>query len=305
MRCPSESGFYPLALAMWENKCRYSLAEKREMQRDLSLGIEHFPIPLVETLDDNGDPLLPRNFAYINGCMGNPPAAKNKGCGCTGPCHLNPTKCSCIINNYNQKIPYILTHEKLPGGKKGKAIIIMANPTKPACECSPLCGCACNETHIMRHAQEGMHALVEVRDVPGKGKGVFAQENLVRGQIVCIYAGRVVEAEALIVPHDDLGVEDEMEYLIEVEGDGKLWGVDAAKIGNIGRLINSTCKPNVYLTKIDNGHKYPLLVFVVIESIKTGKEILWKYDRSGKKSKFRCDDESCCGKKKEQAHKHA
>lgn len=95
---------------------------------------------------------------------------------------------------------------------------------------------------------------LEVRDVPGKGRGVFATNNISKGDFVCRYRGELLteeQAEARAYAYDvEAGDKDVAEkgcYMFWFDHDGRTLCIDAAaEDGSFGRLINhSRNEPNV------------------------------------------------------------
>jgi SET domain-containing protein len=107
---------------------------------------------------------------------------------------------------------------------------------------------------------------LEIREVPGKGRGVFALEAIPEGTII-------EECPVIVVPSDDLqalGSTVLSNYFFR-------WGPcedDAAIALGFGSLYNHASEPNaVYVRKL----QARTLAFVSLRDIATGEEITVNY----------------------------
>jgi uncharacterized protein len=124
------------------------------------------------------------------------------------------------------------------------------------------------------------------RSKPGSGLGLFAMEEVKKGDFVIEYKGKKITTKEA----DTLGTK----YLFEIS---KKWTVDGSnkKYGNEARYINHSCKPNCE-AEID---KYDHILIYAIKNIKKGDELNYDYgeeyfDEFIKPSGCRCDG---CDKK--------
>ena len=84
-------------------------------------------------------------------------------------------------------------------------------------------------------------------------------------------------------------------YLIEVEAN---WSIDGTHCGNVSRLFNHSCDPNLIHKKLDIGTKCPTIAFFAGRDIAKGEEITWSYSkRTNKKAhsttKCNCGAKNC------------
>lgn len=89
---------------------------------------------------------------------------------------------------------------------------------------------------------------LEIRDVPGMGRGVFATRDFRKNEFVCEYKGELLteeQAEARAESYDAQALEKNLDvidagcFMFWFEYDGKTYCLDACKDdGSKGRLVN-------------------------------------------------------------------
>ena len=138
--------------------------------------------------------------------------------------------------------------------------------------------------------------LLEVRDSPLHGLGVFAARRIGKGTRIIEYLGeRITQAEA-DTRYDDEHMRTHHTFLFSVDVD---LAIDAGVNGNDARFINHSCEPNCEAVNDDNR------IFIeAIRAIKAGEELFYDYmyERTKEHTKedlrlyvCRCGTKSCRG----------
>jgi uncharacterized protein len=110
-------------------------------------------------------------------------------------------------------------------------------------------------------------SLVTVKDAPGKGRGVFAQKNLKKGEVIETCPVIVLPAEEI----DALELTQLYNYYFAWGADSK----DAAIALGYGSLYNHSYTPNArYYKDFDNS----LIKYVCITDIQKDEEITISYN---------------------------
>ncbi|CAI9535140.1 unnamed protein product [Staurois parvus] len=131
---------------------------------------------------------------------------------------------------------------------------------------------------ITSGTEEGM----KIDFITGKGRGVIATRNFLRGDFVVEYHGDLIEItdakkrEAAYAQDDSTGC-----YMYYFQYLNKTYCVDATKETNrLGRLINHSKSGNCH-TKLHDINNIPHLILIASRDIKAGEELLYDYgDRS-------------------------
>uniref|UniRef100_A0A3B4GAK2 [histone H4]-lysine(20) N-methyltransferase n=1 Tax=Pundamilia nyererei TaxID=303518 RepID=A0A3B4GAK2_9CICH len=131
---------------------------------------------------------------------------------------------------------------------------------------------------IKNDIEEGM----EVKNIDGKGRGVFAVSGFKRGDFVVEYHGDLLDlAEAKI--REAQYAEDPQTgcYMYYFQYQSKTYCVDATKeTSRLGRLVNH-CKTGNCQTRLHPIDGTPHLILVASRDINAGEELLYDYgDRS-------------------------
>uniref|UniRef100_A0A4W3GE12 SET domain and mariner transposase fusion gene n=1 Tax=Callorhinchus milii TaxID=7868 RepID=A0A4W3GE12_CALMI len=152
----------------------------------------------------------------------------------------------------------------------------------PVFECHVMC--RCGETCANRVVQRGSAWPLEVFKTPGKGWGLRSAAPIRRGCFVCEYAGEVLghaEASARVraqAPGDANYVIAVREHL---SGGRTLQTfVDPSRVGNAGRYLNHSCRPNLYMVPVRVGGWHPRLALFAARDIPARQELC--YDYSGR-----------------------
>jgi hypothetical protein len=126
--------------------------------------------------------------------------------------------------------------------------------------------------------------FIEVREVPGKGRGIFATRQFRSGEVVCTYTGTVVNSE------DEVPAELE-EYVIY----NKTGGIIVPVIGRPGgHMANHSCRPNTAFD--DDSRRADMMLLRATRPIVAGDEVTVYYGWIGHKNvPCLCGEQRCAG----------
>ncbi|XP_017893107.1 probable histone-lysine N-methyltransferase set-23 [Ceratina calcarata] len=182
------------------------------------------------------------------------------GCSCTARCDSD--RCSCTRATPNYIDGLIVDKEK---------------PSGPIMECNSRCTCdsGCGNRVI----QNGPLNCLVVREVGGKGLGLFTSKSIRKSRFICEYAGEVIglrEARRRVEAN-----KNSTNYVLVVTehvGDRALVTcIDPKQFGNIGRYANHSCEPNANLVPIRVEGSVPRLCLFASRDIGIGEEITFNY----------------------------
>ena len=115
--------------------------------------------------------------------------------------------------------------------------------------------------------------LVEVRNSPVHGRGVFAVAPIAKGTRIIEYLGDRVSHAAADARYEDHDESDNHTFLFIVD---KHTVIDAGVGGNDARFINHACKPNCYI------HIYGGTIWIrAARTIRKGEELTYHYNTDG------------------------
>lgn len=228
--------------------------------RDVCGGEEALPVPVCGTWTQ-----LPA-FQYTAELVAGPGAELDpsevtiQGCKCQGLRCL-PGECACLPHGEN----YLLHR--------------LHSSQNPILECNVLC--RCGESCANRETQQGLQFQLQVCQVPGKGWGLFTQENIPSGRFVCEYAGEVLGPEEVcrrIQAQDP----EANNYIIAVREhlhSGRILEtfIDPTYVGNIGRFLNHSCLPNLVMVPVRTHSMVPRLALFAARDIQAGEELCYDY----------------------------
>ncbi len=152
-------------------------------------------------------------------------------------------------------------------------------------ECKKDCNGGMNCTN--KKIQTGIWKKVERRVTQGRDNGLFAMEDLKKGNFIIKYVGKIVYKE------------QNNKYGMRI-ADMDLW-IDPTKKGCSAKYMNHSCKPNCNLEQwaVDG---LPRMCFFANEDIKSGKELMFDYNwelKAVSKEMFKKSAMKCkCGKPK-------
>lgn len=150
---------------------------------------------------------------------------------------------------------------------------------KPVFECNALCGCS--ETCSNRVVQRGLGIRLEVYLTENRGWGVKALEPIPCGTFICEYAGELVDYQEARHRLLSQGPEDN-NYVIAVReyaGQDTVSEifVDPARVGNVGRFLNHSCQPNLFMVPVRVHSLVPRLALFAERDIDVHEELTFDY----------------------------
>ncbi|XP_006868742.1 PREDICTED: histone-lysine N-methyltransferase SETMAR [Chrysochloris asiatica] len=244
--------------------------EAQPEQQDVACGLENLPVsswpPEVE----------PAPFQYTPdhvlgpGADIDPTEITFPGCTCLQtPCV--PGTCSCLRHEENYD-----SHSCLRDvGSEGKY-------AQPVFECNALC--QCSDRCKNRVVQRGLQFHLQVFKTDKKGWGLRTLEFIPKGSFVCEYAGEVLGFREVQRRIQSQTVHDS-NYIIAIRehihnGQVMETFVDPTHIGNIGRYLNHSCEPNLWMIPVRIHSMVPKLALFAAKDILPQAEL--SYDYSGR-----------------------
>ncbi|XP_050225970.1 histone-lysine N-methyltransferase, H3 lysine-9 specific SUVH5-like [Mercurialis annua] len=228
--------------------------------KDISKGKEKMPINVVNTLDDK----KPLPFVYYSNRTY--PISSQKsilsscdGCDCTDGCS-DSEDCSCKIKN-GKMFMYDYSEELI--GKNRHIYECGAN-------------CKCFESCINRVSQRKFKFQLEVFKTELKGWGVRSKLHIPVGSFICEYVGEVLKV-------NEANQRNNMcDYLFDIENneEGEGYTIDASRHGNVGRFINHSCFPNLYVQSVVHGDhvdKFSHIMLFAMRDIPPLQELTYDY----------------------------
>nr|XP_020646695.1 histone-lysine N-methyltransferase SETMAR [Pogona vitticeps] len=236
---------------------------------DVSRGLETLPVSLWPPSEE--PPAFQYSPDHVAGKEGGPHPSEISFPGCS--CHSASclvSKCSCL--------PYGENYNNLCINNEGNELDF----SKPIFECNTMC--QCGELCQNRVIQRGLQFRLEVFKTAKKGWGLRTVEFIPKGRFVCEYAGEILdfgEAHRRI----QLQTPSDPNYIIALREhlwDGRIMEtyVDPTHIGNIGRFLNHSCEPNLFMVPIRIDSVVPKLALFAARDICEGEELT--YDYSGR-----------------------
>lgn len=258
-----------ILLPFW-NRRNEQLKDLEEWQNDINKSDKSSQITVENLVDFEQSP---STFEYINDCIaGNGVTIPDDpliGCDCKNGCSL---KSNCCGKQLGSEYAYTSVRAiRLP---QGNAVF----------ECNKLCKCGPECTN--RVVQQGRkHSLTIFKTSNGRGWGVRTDRVIAKGQYICEYVGEIItnkEAEARGHIYDA----EKRTYLFDldcnsiVENKENLYTIDACKMGNVSRMINHSCDPNigtwsVWINCLDLD--IPKICFYALRRIEAGEELSFDY----------------------------
>ena len=112
------------------------------------------------------------------------------------------------------------------------------------------------------------------------GRGVFAAQNIRKGQFICKYEGKMCTLSELRKRQNQLS-----NYILEFKFNEKWWAVDATdENGTFGRLINHSKQNKNVKPIVLNEKGNPEVHFVAMKAIDKNEELLYDYGDNSKTS---------------------
>ncbi|XP_038141139.1 histone-lysine N-methyltransferase SETMAR [Cyprinodon tularosa] len=234
---------------------------------DLSFGLEDVPV-LSKSLTS---PAFKYSSDNIQGpgCSIDPAEVTLPGCYCHSPsCHAESC---CCLQTYGQAYE-----------SNGRLLHLNRTDSgysSPVFECNALC--TCGDSCSNRVVQRGLQLRLEVFHTESKGCGVRTLEEIPRGTFVCEYAGEVIGlAEAKRRQLNQRA--DENNYIIAVRehaGTDSIAEtfVDPTLVGNVGRFLNHSCAPNLFMLPVRVHSVIPRLALFAARDINAQEELTFDY----------------------------
>lgn len=190
-----------------------------------------------------------------------------EGCECKGLCDTNT--CPCVMQfgqRYDMK------------GRLLHSVDSATTEQKPVLECNKACQClsSCGQ----RLTQHGVQHHLEVFDTKVKGLGLRTLEKIDRSSFVCEYAGEVLSADESR-KRAEKQKESDMNYILVLNEhcSSGVWKtcIDPEHIGNVGRFINHSCSPNLFMVPVRVDNNVPKLSLFAQRDIYPGEELSFNY----------------------------
>lgn len=246
------------------------LRDLQQWQNDINKSDKSSQITVENTVDFEKSP---SSFEYINDCVAGEdvviPNDPLVGCDCEDGCSSHSNCCGKQLGS-----KYAYNADKSIRLPQGNAIF----------ECNKLCKCGPDCTN--RVVQQGRkHSLTIFKTSNGRGWGVRTDRVIAKGQYICEYVGEIItnkeaEARGHIYDAEKRTYLFDLDYNSIVENKENLYTIDACKMGNVSRMINHSCDPNigtwsVWINCLDLD--IPKICFYALRRIEAGEELSFDY----------------------------
>ncbi|XP_071612448.1 histone-lysine N-methyltransferase SETMAR [Heliangelus exortis] len=242
---------------------------------DVTGGREALPVAVARGPLGEAPPGFQYSPDNVAGADGNvdPTEITFPGCSC-GTISCVAHVCSCLHQGENYNSLCLRPTEEEEGY------------SRPVFECNAMC--QCGESCQNRVVQRGLQLRLEVFKTEKKGWGLRTLEFIARGRFVCEYAGEVLgfnEARRRIQAQTS----KDSNYIIAVREhlhSGQILEtfVDPTYVGNVGRFLNHSCEPNLFMVPVRVDSMVPKLALFAATDISAGEEL--SYDYSGRFHNF-------------------
>jgi len=127
---------------------------------------------------------------------------------------------------------------------------------------------------------------LEIRDIPGKNRGVVPTIKLSKGDFAVEYAGELIEQTTAEERENKYAMDISKGcYMYYFKTNGKHYCIDATvETGRYGRLVNHSRLQSNLMTKVIMNGKSPRLILVAKHDIEPGTELLYDYGDRSKES---------------------
>ncbi|KAL6111302.1 setmar [Pungitius sinensis] len=241
------------------------------MSVDLSNCLENVPVLITRSSAVMTFPEFQYSSDNIQGpgCTIDPSEVTLPGCSCRSA-SCRPENCSCL--------------RAFGGAYDGAGALLARGPAasgycSPVFECNALC--ACSDACSSRVVQGGLRLRLEVYATEDKGWGVRTLEAIPRGTFVCEYAGEVIGLEE--ARRRQLAQRSgDNNYIIAVRehaGGGSVTEtfVDPGAVGNAGRFLNHSCRPNLFMQPVRVHSLVPRLALFAGRDVAAREELTFDY----------------------------
>ncbi|XP_052100280.1 histone-lysine N-methyltransferase ASH1L-like isoform X2 [Mytilus californianus] len=162
-------------------------------------------------------------------------------------------------------------------------------------ECSPsACPCddQCANQRIQKHDWAGG---LDVFITADRGCGVRVSEKLTAGQFILEYLGEVVSELEFKRRMTENYSQERHHYCLNLDSGAM---IDGYRMGNIGRFVNHSCKPNCEIQKWNVNGVYRMALFA-LRDIESGEELCYDYNfhsyNMDSQQDCMCGSENCRG----------
>ncbi|XP_077582751.1 histone-lysine N-methyltransferase SETMAR [Stigmatopora nigra] len=238
---------------------------------DLSNGLEDVAILFKSNSTEQTFPLFQYSPVNIQGpgCLIDPSEISLNGCSCNSHSCTNGS-CECL-QTHGQAYSSNGTLSSIYASDIGHST--------PVFECNALC--SCGDTCSNRVVQKGLSLNLQVCTTSNRGFGVWTLQPIPCGTFVCEYAGEVISFQEARRRQTAQRFE-ENNYIIAVRehaGTGSVTEafVDPATVGNIGRFLNHSCLPNLFMVPVRVHSLIPRLALFAIRDIDVQEELTFDY----------------------------
>lgn len=190
------------------------------------------------------------------------------GCSCSTGSLCSERDCSCI--------------QRFGPTFDSDGVLINIDPReskmRPVLECNSECGC--DDSCPNRVVQNGVKFKLKIFRTERKGFGVKTLEPIQRNSFVCEYVGEILTADEakhrtrLMSASDANFIMTINEHL---ECRNEVTYVDPTYKGNVGRFVNHSCDPNLFLIPVRVDHSYPRVAMFALGDIDVDQELSYDY----------------------------
>ena len=159
---------------------------------------------------------------------------------------------------------------------------------RPVFECHDYC--SCGHFCVNRVVQHGVTVKLQVYDVGCKGVGVRTLQPIARGSFVCEYSGELLTYKSARrrSKNADPATHNYILAVREFFGTKSLTTyVDATYVGNVGRFINHSCEPNLFVQPVRVENSVPRVALFAARDIPVYTELTYDYS-GGVNTKAEC-----------------
>uniref|UniRef100_A0A914EI03 Uncharacterized protein n=1 Tax=Acrobeloides nanus TaxID=290746 RepID=A0A914EI03_9BILA len=291
-----------------------TVMQEKLVMDDYSLGMEEIPIPVINEVDDEVIPMIdyrPTTFTDLLSVAYELKKSREfcEGCSCEDNC-IEPEKCECqlrTLTNTNNK-------SAISGYKNN---LLLEKIFTGIYECNK--NCKCKKLCPNRVTQQGIKVPLQIFKTFEAGWGARALCDIPKGTFISTYTGRMITNEHFSglpkllqrIRSNPEDVKQSLRYVAFL-GDlvknskipvSPIFYVDASTSGNIGRIFNHSCDPNMFAQYVfvdTHDIRLPNLVFFAKRHIPSGEELCWDYGykpgNPNMNTECKCGSTKCRGK---------
>ncbi|KAM8930832.1 histone-lysine N-methyltransferase SETMAR [Pelodytes ibericus] len=227
---------------------------------DVACGMEALPVPVCGPWEELAAFQYTPELVAGPGAEVDPSEVTILGCDCLQSCSV-PEGCPCLPLGANYANHGILSSQR------------------PVLECHIMCKCGDSCTN--RETQKGLQFRLQVYRTPDKGWGLFTEEDIRRGRFVCEYAGEVLSQQEACrrIGSQEPSASNYIIAVLEHLHSGEILQtfVDPTHKGNMGRFLNHSCQPNLFMLPVRTHSMVPKLALFAARDISAGEELCYDY----------------------------